>query len=152
MKSIIVIAALVALPPQAGLACTPNPDPDLRPWKQRVAGSSPMFIGTVIEIRGQNGHVWKVAPECETRGASKECEAFFFGPAIVVFDVEVPIAGVREPTFLIEQGFGTDCRVRFDLGQRWLFAGNMNESPSMYLNESHDYRQRLAAGKRETPN
>ena len=62
-RSIIVGAmALVALP-QAALACTPNPNPDMRPWKDRVAGSSPMFIGTVVELRGADGQVWLDAPD-----------------------------------------------------------------------------------------
>jgi hypothetical protein len=138
--------ALVALP-QAALACTPNPDPDMRPWKDRVAGSSPMFIGTVVEIRGADGQVWLDTPECETRGATKECEAYHYGSGTVVFDVEVPIIGITELTFTIEQGHGSDCMVEFRLGQRWLYAGNLNESPSMYLNESYDWQQAADARK-----
>ena len=140
----VVLAFLV---PQAALACTPNPDPDMRPWKDRVAGSSPMFIGTVVEIQGADGHVWHDPPVCETPGANKECEAYHYGLATVVFEVEVPINGVTEPTFAIEQGHGSDCMVEFRLGQRWLFAGNLNESPSMYLNESYDWQQAAEARK-----
>ena len=150
-RSIIVGAlALVALP-QAALACEPNPNPDMRPWKDRVAGSSPMFIGTVVELRGADGQVWRDAPDCPRARASKECEAFNNGSATVVFDVEVPIHGIADSTFTIEQGFGSDCRVRFDLGQRWLFAGNFNESPSMYLNQSYDWQQAAEARKTGLP-
>ena len=150
-RSIIVGAlALVALPP-AALACEPNPNPDMRPWKDRVAGSSPMFIGTVVELRGADGQVWRDAPDCPRASASKECEAFNNGSATVVFDVEVPIHGIANSTFTIEQGFGSDCRVRFDLGQRWLFAGNFNESPSMYLNQSYDWQQAAEARKAARP-
>src|SRR6478735_4657217 len=78
-RSIIVGAmALVALQ-QAALACEPNPNPDMRPWKDRVAGSSPMFIGTVVELRGADGQVWLDAPDCPTAAANKECEAFNHG-------------------------------------------------------------------------
>jgi hypothetical protein len=72
----------------------------------------------------------------------------------VVFDVEVPISGITEPTFTVEQGHQTDCRVEFGLGQRWLFAGNFNESPSMYLNQSYDFQQAIekaATGSRSRP-
>lgn len=135
------IAALVlAAAPQAAIACTPNPDPDLRPWKEKVAGGK-MFIGTVVEIRGEDGTVWTVEPKCETMGATKECEAFFYGMATVVFDVEVPINADYGPTFEVEQGRGMDCRIEFRLGQRWLYIGNFNDSPSMYLNQSYDYEQ-----------
>lgn len=106
-----------------------------------------MFIGTVVEIRGADGQVWTDTPECETRGATKECEAFHYGFSTVVFDVEVPISGITEPTFTIEQGHGSDCMVEFRLGQRWLFAGNQNDSPSMYLNESYDWQQAAEARK-----
>jgi len=141
-KPLAIIAAIAALVPQAALACTPNPDPDMRPWAQRVSGSNPMFIGTVVEIRGADGQVWLDQPKCETPGATKECEAFHYGyPVTVVFEVEVPINGVSEPTFIVEQGRGSDCRVEFRLGQRWLYAGNQNDSPSMYLNESYDWQQ-----------
>jgi hypothetical protein len=139
------LALLLAVVPQVALACTPNPDPDMRPWKERVAGSSPMFIGTVVEIRGAGGEVWHEAPTCETRGATKECEAYHYGSATVVFDIEVPINGVTDPIFTVEQGHGSDCMVEFRLGQRWLFAGNFNESPSMYLNESYDFGEALKA-------
>jgi len=150
MRSAVAGLAMVFAATPA-LACLPNPDPDLRPWKDRVAGSSPMFIGTVIEIRGEDGTVWKVPPKCETTGATKECEAFYFGLATVVFEVEVPINGVTEPTFTVEQGHGMDCRVQFDLGQRWLYAGNFNESPSMYMNESDDYQKAIAAAAGTDP-
>ena len=93
-RSIIVGAmALVALA-QAALACEPNPNPDMRPWKDRVAGSSRMFIGTVVEIRGADGQVWLDAPDCPTASANKECQAFNYGFPTVVFDVEVPIHGI----------------------------------------------------------
>jgi hypothetical protein len=137
--AVLVLAGTVV----PSLGCTPNPDPDLRPWKERVAGSSPMFIGTVVEIRGEDGTVWQVAPECETPGATRECEAFHYGFATVVFEVELAIAGVAEATFTVEQGRGSDCRVEFGLGQRWLYAGNFLESPSMYLNQSYDYEQAM---------
>ena len=52
MRLHLALAVAVLAMPSAALACTPNPDPDLRPWGERVAGSSPMFVGTVIEIRG----------------------------------------------------------------------------------------------------
>lgn len=148
MKPQLTLATLLlaALTP-AALACTPNPDPDMRPWKDRVAGSSPMFIGTVVEIRGEGGEVWLDPPVCETPGATKECEAFHYGLPTVVFEVEVPINGISETTFTIEQGRGSDCRIEFGLGQRWVFAGNFNDSPSMYLNESYDWQQAAEARK-----
>jgi hypothetical protein len=148
MRRALLALGLVVLS-QPALACTPNPDPDLRPWKERVAGSSPMFIGTVIEIRGEQGEVWLDPPACETPGATRECEAFNYGLASVVFDVEVPISGVIGPTFTVEQGRGMDCRVEFRLGQRWLYAGNWNESPSMYMNESYDWGQAAATRNAE---
>ena len=151
MRSLILAALLLTGAIVPALGCTPNPNPDLRPWKERVAGSSPMFIGTVMEIRGEDGTVWQVAPECETPGANKECEAFNYGFNEVVFEVELPIAGVTERTFTVEQGHGSDCRIEFRLGQRWLFAGNMLESPSMYLNESEYYEQAIAAMKEAGP-
>lgn len=124
----------------AALACTPNPDPDLRPWGQRVAGSDPMFVGTVVEIRGEGGQVWTQPPTCETPGANPECEAYHRGFADVVFTVELPITGDLKlgDAFVVEQGHGSDCMVEFRIGQRWLFAGNLNESPSMYLNEARE--------------
>jgi hypothetical protein len=143
---ILGVVLLAAMAPPA-LACTPNPDPDMRPWKDRVAGSSPMFIGTVVEIRGEGGEVWVDPPECETPGATKECEAFHYGLSTVVFEVEMPINGIADTTFTIEQGHGSDCMVEFRLGQRWLYAGNFNDSPSMYLNESYDWEQAAEARK-----
>ena len=143
-KEALAVAVLLVNLPQMALACTPNPDPDMRPWKDRVAGSSPMFIGTVVEIRGAGGEVWREPPACETRGATKDCEAYHYGSATVMFEVEVPINGTTEPTFSVEQGHGSDCMVEFGLGQRWLYAGNFNESPSMYLNQSYDFEQMLA--------
>ncbi len=137
MRLHLALAVVALAMPSAALACTPNPDPDLRPWGERVAGSSPMFVGTVTEIRG-GGYVWTVAPTCETRGANKECEAFHYGIGEVVFAVELPIAGELGKTFVVEQGHGSDCMVEFGLGQRWLFAGNFNESPSMYLNMARE--------------
>lgn len=137
----VLIASLAAV---AGcgqvLACTPNPDPDVRPWGERIAGSDPMFVGTVVEIRGSGGEVWTEAPTCETRGATPECEAFHYGTGEVVFAVELPIAGDLKlgDAFVVEQGHGSDCMVEFRIGQRWLFAGNFNESPSMYLNEARE--------------
>jgi hypothetical protein len=146
MSRLVLVAALVLAGTMVpALGCTPNPDPDLRPWKERVAGSSPMFIGTVVEIRGADGQAWRQEPACETRGANEECEAFHYGFVSVVFDVEVPINGITEPTFTVDQGRGSDCRIEFGLGQRWLFAGNFNDSPSMYLNQSYDYEQALKA-------
>jgi hypothetical protein len=148
MKRSIIISliALVVLPAPA-LACTPNPNPDMRPWKHRVAGSSPMFIGTVVELRGVDGQVWLDPPDCPTPGANSECEAFNYGFATVVFEVEIPVHGITASTFTVDQGFGTDCRLRFDLGQRWLFGGNSNKSPSMYLNQSYDWQQAADARK-----
>jgi hypothetical protein len=75
---------------------------------------------------------------CATRGANPECEAFHYGSGEVVFAVELPIAGDLGKTFVVEQGHGSDCMVEFGLGQRWLFAGNFNESPSMYLNMARE--------------
>src|SRR5690349_20218401 len=115
IRQAIAVAASALVLTQGALACTPNPDPDMRPWAQRVAGANPMFIGTVVEIRSENGQAWQEEPKCETMGATKECEAFFYGFATVTFEVEVPINGVSEPTFTIEQGRGTDCRVEFRL-------------------------------------
>jgi hypothetical protein len=143
MSRLVLAALVVSATMVPALGCSPNPDPDLRPWKERVVGSSPMFIGTVVEIRGADGDVWQVAPECETPGATKECEAFYYGLGTVVFEVELPIAGITEPTFTVEQGRGSDCRLEFGLGQRWLFAGNYLESPSMYLNQSYDYEEAM---------
>jgi hypothetical protein len=144
----IVSVLSLALLAQPALACTPNPDPDLRPWAQRVKGANPMFIGTVVEIRGADGQVWLDPPACETAGATPECEAYHYGyPVTVVFEVEVPMNGVTEPTFTVEQGRGSDCRIEFGLGQRWLFAGNFIDSPSMYLNQSYDWDQAAAARK-----
>lgn len=129
-----LLASMIALClPATALACTPNPDPDLRPWAERVAGSSPMFIGTVVEIRGQDGRSWTEPPVCETRGANTDCEAFHYGTSDVVFTVELPIEGELGATFVVEQGHGSDCLLEFGLGQRWLFAGNSNELPSLYL-------------------
>jgi hypothetical protein len=140
----LVLAALLLVGTMVpALGCTPNPNPDLRPWKERVAGSSPMFVGTVVEIRGANGEVWQEPPECETRGANEECEAFHYGFVTVVFDVEVPISGITEATFTVDQGRGSDCRIEFGFGQRWLYAGNFIDSPSMYLNQSYDYEQAM---------
>ena len=138
MKRLLLAGLMAVALPGAALACTPNPDPDMRPWAERVAGSSPMFVGTVTEIRGAEGQVWTTAPVCETPGATKECEAFHYGISDVVFTVELPIAGELGKTFVIEQGHGSDCMVEFGLGQRWLFAGNFNDSPSMYLNEARE--------------
>jgi hypothetical protein len=140
IKLSVAVPAMLVLT-QTALACSPNPNPDLRPWKERVAGSDPMFIGTVTEIRGADGQVWRAEPRCETRGANKECEAFHYGFATVVFEVEVPINGITGPTFVLEQGRGTDCRIEFGLGQRWLYAGFFIDSPSMYLNQSYDWQQ-----------
>jgi hypothetical protein len=133
-----LLAAAFALTPAAALGCMPNPDPDLRPWGERVAGSNPMFIGTVTEIRGQNGEVWTETPKCKTIDA--ECEAFHYGLASVVFTVELPINGdLRLGDFyIIEQGRMSDCRIEFRLGQRWLYAGFVLDSPSMYLNEARE--------------
>lgn len=147
MKRLAMVVAVAALLPQAALGCSPNPNPDLRPWAQRVAGSNPMFIGTVVEIRGADGQVWIDEPRCETPGASKECDAFYYGFATVVFAVEVPINGLTEPTFTLEQGRGSDCRIEFGLGQRWLYAGQTIDSPSMYLNRSYDWEQAAEARK-----
>jgi hypothetical protein len=137
----LIVAGLAGLSGcSAALACTPNPDPDLRPWGQRVTGSNPMFVGTVVEIRGAGGQVWTEPPTCETPGANAECEAYHWGLADVVFAVELPIIGDLKlgDAFVIEQGHGSDCRIEFRIGQRWLFAGNFNESPSMYLNEARE--------------
>ena len=140
MTRMLLAGLMALLTPATALACTPNPDPDLRPWGQRVEGSNPMFIGTVTEIRGADGQVWTTAPTCETRGANPECEAFHYGFADVVFTVELPINGDLKlgDSYIIEQGRGSDCRVEFGLGQRWLFAGYFNDSPSMYLNEARE--------------
>jgi hypothetical protein len=99
-----------------------------------------MFIGTVTEIRGENGEVWTTAPKCKGPGVSAECDAFLYGLATVVFTVELPINGDLKlgDSYLIEQGFGSDCRIPFALGQRWLFAGNLIDSPSMYLNMARE--------------
>ena len=134
-----VLAGLIALAlPGAALACTPNPDPDLRPWGERVAGAPLMFVGTVTEIRGREGHVWTETPTCETRGANAECEAFHYGFSDVVFTVELPIAGDLKlgDAFIVEQGHGSDCMIEFRLGQRWIYVDHFNDSPSMYLNEA----------------
>lgn len=135
-----LLAVVLALSPATALACTPNPNPDLRPWGQRVEGSDPMFIGTVTEIRGADGQVWTEEPKCKTPGQNAECEAFYYGFADVVFTVELPINGDLKlgDEFVIDQGHGSDCRVQFGIGQRWLFAGNFNDSPSMYLNQARE--------------
>ena len=130
------LATVIALSPVTALACEPNPSPDLRPWAQRVAGSDPMFIGTVAEIRGEDGQVWNKEPVCVTLSATRECEAFHYGFNTVVFAIEVPITGKLGETFEVEQGHGTDCRLEFYLGQRWIFAGNFIDSPSMYINDT----------------
>jgi hypothetical protein len=110
-----------------------------------------MFVGTVMEIRGEDGTVWRREPECGSASATTECEAFNHGLATVVFEVELPIAGVTGTSFSVEQGRGTDCRIEFGLGQRWLFAGNLLESPSMYLNESEYYRQAISESEAAGP-
>lgn len=134
----VMLAAVGALSaPGAALACTQNPNPDLRPWGQRVAGSNPMFVGTVTEIRGEDGEIWTEAPKCKTAASSPACEAFYYSFVNVVFTVELPINGDLRlgDSFVVEQGRMSDCRIEFRIGQRWLFAGNFLESPSMYLNE-----------------
>jgi hypothetical protein len=140
MRALAVAVMVVPALTGAALGCTPNPNPDLRPWGERIAGSDPMFVGTVIEIRGKDGQVWTEEPVCETAGANAECEAFHYGLGEVVFAVELPINGdlVLGDRFVVEQGHGTDCRVQFGLGQRWIYAGNFNESPSMYLNMARE--------------
>jgi len=133
-----LLAGLFALLPAAAFACTPNPDPDLRPWGERVAGAPLMFVGTVTEIRGRDGQVWTATPACETRGATKDCEAFHYGLSDVVFAVELPIAGDLKlgDAFVVEQGHGSDCMIEFRIGQRWIYVDDFNDSPSMYLNEA----------------
>jgi hypothetical protein len=140
MRRTLLAGLAALLTPAAALACTPNPDPDLRPWGQRVAGAPLMFVGTVTEIRGREGHVWTEAPVCETRGANKECEAFHYGLSDVVFTVELPIAGDLKlgDSFIVEQGHGSDCMIEFGLGQRWIYVDHFNDSPSMYLNMARE--------------
>ena len=140
MKPHLLAACILLTLPTAALACTPNPDPDMRPWGHRVSGASPMFIGTVVEIRGKDGQAWTAPPKCEWAEATKECSAFNFGFNEVVFAVELPINGDLKlgDAFIVEQGHGSDCMVEFRVGQRWLYAGNLNESPSMYLNEARE--------------
>jgi hypothetical protein len=140
----VLVAVVVGVAGSGGaLACSPNPNPDLRPWAERVAGASPLFVGTVTEIRSSLGYVWTVPPKCETPGATPECVEFSDGFNDVVFTVEVPISAdvERGDSFVIAQGHGSDCRVEFGLGQRWIYAGNTIESPSMYLNQSYDWEQ-----------
>jgi hypothetical protein len=135
-----LLAAVLVLFPATVLACTPNPDPDLRPWGERVAGAPLMFVGTVTEIRGSEGHVWTETPKCESRESTRECKAFHLGFSDVVFTVELPIAGNLKlgDSFVVEQGHGSDCMIEFRPGQRWIYVDHFNDSPSMYLNEARE--------------
>lgn len=130
------IAAVLAFAPATTLACEPLPTFDPRPWAERVAGADPLFIGKVVEIRGETGRVWDKEPVCPVLDATPECAAFHYGFNIVVFAIEVPITGKLGERFEVEQGRGTDCRLEFYLGQRWIFAGNSIDSPSMFINDT----------------
>lgn len=124
--------ALMALP-QAAFACEPPVDPDMRPWAERIVGVETVFVGTVTEIRGSEGQVWTAEPECAAGRRVGECEAYWYGFNDVVFTVELPVRGITDKTFIVEQGRGTDCMIEFGIGQRWIYAGNAMDAPSMYL-------------------
>lgn len=134
MKRQLILGILALLvQPQITFACAPPENPDIRPWAERIVGVEPVFVGTVTEIRGTDGQVWTAEPDCPTRRGSAVCQAFWDGFNDVVFSVELPIRGITDKTFVVQQGHGTDCMTEFGLGQRWIYAGNTLDAPSLYL-------------------
>jgi hypothetical protein len=114
-------------------ACEEGTDP--RPWAEKLAEAPIIFSGSVTELADASG---RVLGSPAGRCGDDPLVPCGMAPSVlsadqVVFAVETPIRGTTGETMLVEQGQVTDCRIAFEIGQRWLFAGTFIGGPSMQL-------------------
>lgn len=98
-----ISATLLALLGCATPALACSYIPSEVPWEQRLAEEPLIFIGTVL--------------------MTDEREA--------LFAVDEPIRGVERRWIEVEQGQGADCKIPFEAGTQWIFAGTFIGGPSM---------------------
>jgi len=88
----------------AGSALACRLEPDTRPLNERLAAVPLAFVGRVVAVEGGQAR----------------------------FTVEVPLRGQPGSEQRVVLGDGS-CAIRFQVGDRWLFAGASQPDPSMRL-------------------
>jgi hypothetical protein len=96
-------ATLLALLPTPALACSYIPSE--LPWEDQLASEPLIFIGTVLMYDDSNA----------------------------LFAVDEPIRGVERRWIEVEQGQNADCRIAFEAGTQWIYAGTFIGGPSMQI-------------------
>jgi hypothetical protein len=103
------------------LGCMPFPDPPT--WEEWIWASSPIFVGTVIEV--------KPLAACETLPQARQDNV------CVVLSVDDDIRGGLAATHEVEQytepETSCDRSVPFEIGERWLLVDDSNGYPSERL-------------------
>jgi len=129
-RTLFAALALGALA-QSALACSFMPDE--RPWEERLADEPVIFVGKVLSVLSREAMQAMDRGVCGPDDAAASTLMGDRDGNCVIIRVEQKIRGVKSKTFEVPQGQGADCAIFFDVGQRWLFAGNFIGGPSQQV-------------------
>ena len=98
-----LLAFVASLMALPAMACSPVPDS--RSYVVRLAAEKLAFVGTVTAVSGRK----------------------------VTFEVAHTLSGSPEARRTIEAAEPSTCAIAFEVGQRWIYAGNFTTNPSVLL-------------------
>jgi|JI10StandDraft_1071094.scaffolds.fasta_scaffold1164650_2 hypothetical protein len=138
MRALLAAALLVGGLAGPALGCSYVPDE--RDWIVRLAEQPDIFVGKVIAIFDPDDMEAMQLAECGPDISTSLAMGDVNGTCVVL-RIEQKIRGELFKTYEVPQGSGADCQIGYEVGQRWLYAGNFIGGPSQQLSERLSRRQ-----------